>query len=203
MTPSEQLERHRRSLVRVDGGLSAAGPPASAKDSRRAPSPRVARTRSHPGLIDRSTLQRTRAHRRRRTVVDGAPASIGSAIHHNEERDQEKRCDQRHERRALEKCLCSSYPLSAAVGKSEEAREVAIRRRDQGHELLEQLEPGHDELATAIGQGASCRMRSDHRTVRSSVTTPLHLGCCTRTAATSLDGRWPSPAWRHATRSPR
>jgi hypothetical protein len=30
-----------------------------------------------------------------------------------------------------------------------EAREVGVRRRDQGHELFEQLDPGHDERSAA------------------------------------------------------
>jgi hypothetical protein len=32
--------------------------------------------------------------------------------------------------------------------------EIRVRRRDQGHELLEQKDAGHDELATTVGQGA-------------------------------------------------
>ena len=35
-----------------------------------------------------------------------------------------------------------------------EAREVGVRRRDQGHELLEQLDAGHDELSTSVGKSA-------------------------------------------------
>ena len=74
------------------------------------------------------------------------------------------------------------------------------------------LVPVADLDATAVevcawsgdnGGWKECRRRSARRAVRSSARTPRRRGCQRRTAATGLDGRWPSPAWRHATRSPR
>jgi hypothetical protein len=72
----------------------------------------------------------------------------------------------------------AAYPQAARGRKyAVEAREVGVRRRDQGHELFEQLDPGHDEPPTAIGaRRASCRTRSDHRATRSSATTPRLRG---------------------------
>ena len=51
---------------------------------------------------------------------------------------------------------------------------------------------------SSIGAG----MRSARRAaVRSGATTPRRRGRQRHTAATGLDGRWPSPAWRHATKA--
>jgi hypothetical protein len=96
---------------------------------------------------------------------------------------------------------------------SDESHEVRVRRRVQGDELLEQLDAGHHAaggrraVRVSRRHARACRigtgMRSGRQAVRSSATTPRRRGRQRRRAARGHGGRWASPVWRHATRTPR